>query len=129
MTYGAKIPEVSFIRACTYLTFSTTNLFIYKKNPFGEVPRELIFPLVVRCGSSTTALFIVITAIKLVPLTIFSVVTNMTPFVSGLLAWICLGDKLGIFQIVMMVFCFAGVVLVALTKETDEDDLSEFGSY
>ena len=129
VTYGAKIPEVTFIRACTYLALGTTNLFIYKKNPFAEVPREHILPLVLRCASSTAALFIVITAIKLVPLTIFGVVTNMTPFVAGLLAWVCLDEKLAIFQMVMMVFCFAGVVVVAITKNSDEDDLSEFGSY
>ena len=97
-------------------------MFIFKKNPFKEVARADIFPLSLRSLSSTASLFIVIIAIKFVPLTIFNVVTNMTPFVSGVLAWIWLGDKLGVFQIVMMIFCFAGVVLVACSKNTDEDD-------
>ena len=129
MTYDAEIPEVSFVRACIYLIFSTACVFIFKKNPFKEVARQDIFPLSIRSLSSTASLFIVIIAIKFVPLTIFNVVTNMTPFVSGVLAWIWLGDKLGVFQIVMMIFCFGGVVLVACSKNTDEDDVSKSSAY
>ena len=129
VTYDAQIPEISFMRACIYLAFSSTNLLIFKKNPFSELARKDMWPLFVRCAASTSSLFIVIIALKLVPLTIFTVVTNMTPFLSALISWIWLGDKLGLFQILMMVFCFAGVVLVACVKNTGEDDLSKFGSY
>ena len=104
-------------------------MFIFGKNPFKEVAKEDVFPLSIRSLSSTAALFIVIIAVKLVPLTIFNVVTNMTPFVSGVLAWIWLGDKLGAFQIVMMIFCFAGVVLVACSKNKGEDDVSKSDGY
>lgn len=118
------------MRACIYLTFSSTALLLYKRNPIRELTKEDIWPLIVRCLASTSSLFIVIVAIKLVPLTIFTVITNMTPFMSFLLAWIWLGDRLGLFQIVMMIFCFAGVVLVACVKNTDEDnDIRKFGSY
>ena len=55
----------------------------------------------------------------------------MTPFVSGLLAWIWLGDKLGVFQIFMMLLCFAGVVLVACSKNkgNDDDDSEKSSGY
>ena len=105
-------------------------LLIYRQNPYTAVERQDALALLIRSCSSTAAFFAVIKSIKLVPLTIFQVVTNMTPFVSGLLAFIWLGEKLSIFQIMMMILCFGGVTMVALANNSDEDhSKSNISSY
>ena len=42
------------------------------------------------------------------------------PFVAGLLAYVWLGESLSVFQIVMMLFCFGGITLAAVSSEESE---------
>ena len=76
---------------------SSIVLFIYGNNPLREVEREHIVPLIARCVAGTAAFIGAITAFAMVPLTIFQVVTQMTPFVAGLLAFLWLGERLSLF--------------------------------
>ena len=55
----------------------------------------------------------------------------MTPFISGVLAFCWLGERLSLFQVVMMCFCFGGITLVTLSKHDAQGDDSKthFGAY
>ena len=73
--------------------------------------------------------------VSMIPLTLFQVITQLTPFVSGLLAFLWLGEKLAAFQIGAMVVCFVGIAIVAFSNDAEEesdgvtDSKSEFTEY
>ena len=58
----------------------------------------------------------------------------MAPFFSGLLACVWLGENLALFQIIAMVCCFAGIIVIvtapaAASKVTDTGDVEEVDSF
>ena len=57
----------------------------------------------------------------MLPMTILQVITQLTPFVAGLLAYVWLGERLGTFQIVAMLLCFIGIAIVALSANDDDE--------
>ena len=78
-------------------------------------------PLAVRCITGALAFIAAIKVISMVPLTIFEVITKLTPFVIGLIAYVWLGERLGTFQIVAMCLCFVGIAIVALSANDDDE--------
>ena len=120
--------EISFARAVCTLTASIICLLICRQNPYTTLKRDLMVPLFVRCVSGAVAFIAVAKAVQLLPLTIFQVITNMTPFISGILACIWLGEKLSFFQIVCMLLCFIGIAVVTFSNgiNSEEDEYSSF---
>lgn len=96
LNYGITVAEISFVRACVSLFLSCVMLIIYRKNPLKEVEKQDAIPTFIRACSSSAAFITEIKVIELVPLTIIQVITNMTPFVAGLLAFVWLGETLSV---------------------------------
>jgi len=49
------------------------------------------------------------------------VITQLSPIVTGLLAFLWLGEKLATFQIVAMAVCFGGITIVALSDDAAKE--------
>ena len=120
--FGVSVAEISFARAFCCFFFSLICLFIYRQNPLTTVKRDLVIPLIIRCVMGTMTFFLVTKAVTLLPLTIFQVVTNISPFIAGLIARVWLGEKLSYFQLICMVLCFGGIAIVTLSKSSDSED-------
>ena len=121
-TYGASVAEISLLRTVCSVLISLPVLALCGHNPLKSVERDLAGLLVIRCLSGALAFILVITAVKLIPLTIFQIITQVTPFTSGVLACIWVGDKLSVVQIICMVICFCGIALVTFSKDSSEVD-------
>jgi drug/metabolite transporter (DMT)-like permease len=67
-------------------------------------------------------------SLKMIPLFISTIIINTAPFISSLLAYFTLGDKVTKLEICLMTGCFSGVVALALAKggyfEGDEADVA-----
>ena len=98
---------------------------LMKENPVKGVPSELWGPLWVRCVAGSLAFIAVTKTIHLIPLTIFQGISNTTPFITGLLACIWLGEKLSIFQIVGMVFCLCGITIITVSNDATPEGSDE----
>ena len=122
LRYDVTVAEIALMRSSYSLIFTLILVCICGKNPTKEVRRDQIVPLIVRCLSGTTAFIVVTMTVKMIPLTIFQVITNVTPFISGLLACVWLGERLSWFQFICMLFCFSGIVLVTLSKGDSGED-------
>ena len=85
-----------------------------KQSPLQDVPKDLIIPLLIRSFCSTFSLITVTKTIKLIPLTIFQTISNLTPFISALLAYFWLKESLTPFQVISMFICFGGIIMVTL---------------
>ena len=94
LTHGMSVVEITFLRTCTTLVGACALIAIFKKNPFTEVSRKDLAPLLFRSLSGSCAFIVVTKAVRYLPLTIFQTMANLTPFMSGILACIFLGERL-----------------------------------
>ena len=124
LTFGMSIVEITFLRTATTLVGACILIAIFKKNPFTEVDRGDLVPLLFRSLASSCASIIVPKAVLYLPITIFQTMVNLTPFISGILACIFLGEKLALVQILCMTLCFGGIVIVAFGGDVDEAEIS-----
>ena len=85
-------------------------------------------PLLIRCVAGALAFITVTTALPLVPLVLFQVITNMTPFIAALLACLWLGEKLSFFQLVCMLLCFGGIAVVIFERESADGEVKKESS-
>jgi len=133
LTESISVCEISFFRSTISLIFAVPLVLAFKKSLVVE--RDLILPLLNRCLCGVVAFIMLTKIVSMIPLTINQVIINLVPFVAGLIAFLWLGEKLAVFQIVAMFFCFAGMAIVALSNnamdESSEvtDDKSEFSQY
>ena len=125
LSYGVSVCEINFLRTSCSLIGSVILSVLLGKNPFTGVERGLIPTLLVRCLCGAAAFITVAKAISLMPLTIFQVINNMTPFISGLLACIWLSEKLAHFQIFCMLCCFGGIAIIITAPTTSPQDDAE----
>ena len=56
-------------------------------------------------------------------MTIVTVILATVPFISGLLAWVLLGEKMDLYSIITMFICFGAIVLLAIAK-SDSSNIS-----
>ena len=94
---------------------------LHKQNPLSAVPKELMAILIVRCFSGAIAFILVTKVLHLVPLTIFQSMSNVTPFISGFLACVWLGERLSLFQIFAMLCCFAGITIITISDDSNHE--------
>ena len=116
MYKGVSPYELSFLRSAFNL-ISSSILVWYMQQPLNiQCSGYLKKILVVRCLAGTVSFFFFTFAIKFLPLSIFFIVVNSIPFVSGVLAYLWLNEKLFPFEIVMMIVAFAGILMVAFSE-------------
>lgn len=115
-----KVCEITFIRTSLAMFGSIIVLLAFRHNPITEVRRELALPLFVRCLSGSLAFICVTKTLNYLPLTLFQVLHNTTPFVVAILAYFILNENLGIFQVVCMVCFFTGILLLILVSPEEE---------
>lgn len=92
--------------------------------------REQAFPLIFRSVFQAVSMFTVTKCVELVPLTIFEAIITVYPFVTGLLVWIWLGERLSLLQLVCMFFCLGGVMAIIFSEdENEQQSIDQFSSY
>jgi len=64
--------------------------------------------------------------IYLMPLMHNQILFNLAPFWLFLLAYFVLGEKMGPFQIVALVLCFACVVVMSVAKPVDQEEENKY---
>ena len=113
--------EITFVRTGATFLASILLVFACGQNPFKELKRDLVTPLIMRCLAGSCTFILVTKSVHLLPLTVFQLFNMLTPFVTGVVAFVWLGETLAIFQMVAMTFSFGGIVLVILTSpQADE---------
>ena len=127
---GVRVFEISFARSILTILSASVCVFVSGQNPFRAVTRDLVWPLAIRCVAGALAFITVTTALPLLPLILFQVITNMTPFLAALLACLWLGEKLSFFQLVCMLLCFGGIAVVIFERDTSKGTVDkEFNSF
>ena len=79
--------------------------------------------LIWRCVFGTICFLFFTIAIEYLPLSIFFIIFNLVPFVSAVIAYFWLREKLSRFEIAVMILALVGVIMCALSKHDTEQDV------
>ena len=73
--------------------------------------------LLIRCVSGSICFLCFVVAVKYLPLSIFFVIMNATPFFIALLACLWLKEMISLLEVVAMIGAFGGILLTGLSKQ------------
>ena len=88
-----------------------------------KIPSHLKPAMYTRCFSSCISLFGIMIGIRTLPLTIFMLIVNTSSFTTGILQYFRLGKPMKLFEIVSMVGCYIGIVLIALGSSEESTNM------
>lgn len=91
---GMTAAEFSFFRSFFNLLFSSVLLRMKAVHITEGITRKHLPALLIRCGIGAINFIIVLYVIKLLPLTIYFMISQMAPFLTALLAWLWLGEAI-----------------------------------
>ena len=78
--------------------------------------------LLMRCLSGSMCFLAFVFAVKYLPLSIFFVMMNATPFLIAIIAWLWLKELITMMEVICMIGAFGGILIVAISKRTKEED-------
>jgi drug/metabolite transporter (DMT)-like permease len=81
----------------------------------------MVKPLIVRSVVGTFSFTFLSVGLMTLPLSVFTVLFNCTPFFTAILATFYLKESLTWFEIVAMIGSFGGICLIALGMPDEED--------
>ena len=112
---GVDVIDLCFIRtAINFLTCLVT-VSVSNQNVF-DVPVEKRLPVLIRCVAGLGAFTCMVYSVQLLPIFMSNVIVNTAPFWTAIISYWLLGDQLTRTELVCMIGCFSGVVIMALAK-------------
>ena len=123
LTYrDVRIYEFAFFRSLFNLSASALIVKHEKLNFFSDIPKELTPTLILRCAVGTVSFLLFSMAVKYLPLGIFFIIFNSSPFITVFLSYFWTGDRILPFEGLAMIGAFAGIVCLGVAKPSDESD-------
>jgi drug/metabolite transporter (DMT)-like permease len=113
---GIYVLDLCFIRSFTHFLISVLLVIKNKKHLTKDVPKQHRCYLFVRCIAGLLGFNSMVFALKVLNVFTTTVILNTVPFWTGILGYFILGDKVTKFEIFCMIGCFAGVVILAMSK-------------
>ena len=109
---GVNVFDLVFMRTlCNWAIAMGTNAILCQ-NPF-SFKCEHIGPLITRSFTGLICYSCILFGCKLLPIFLANIMLNTGPFWAALLAYCVLGENLSLIDIICMVGCFIGVVVLA----------------
>ena len=78
-----------------------------------EVPEACRKTLVIRCVVGSAAFLMTTEALKLIPLSFFTMIINTSPFLTAILQFFWINERVANYEIVSMVGCYGGIMLLS----------------
>ena len=116
MNQGVHVMDLVFIRVLMNFIISWGTVRASGKHVIRDVPKEMWGILFVRCCTGTVGFTCLVYSLKTIPLFISIIIFNTAPFITSLMGYIVLGDKVSKLELGLMLGCFTGVISLALAK-------------
>ena len=116
-----KIYEFVFFRSFFNMCASALIIKSEKISFFADIPKELRCTLIFRCAIGTVSFMVFSLAVKYLPLGIFFIIFNSSPFITVFLSYCWTGDQILVFEGLCMIGAFAGIVCLGIAKPEQED--------
>ena len=86
--------------------------------------------MIARCITGVFSYGCLAASVMLLPLSIATIIQNTNTFWTAILGFRMVGDRIKAFELMCMIGCFAGILILTQTKtESDEDNNLTKGSY
>ena len=108
--------ELTFFRSLFNFMASSFYLVVAKVGLRDNIDATNRHILAIRCLSGSICFLCFVVAIEYLPLAIFFVIMNAAPFFIAVIACLWLKEVISKLEVLTMVFAFAGIVMVALSK-------------
>ena len=109
--------ELTFFRSLFNFMASSFYLVVAKVGLRDNIDATNRHILAIRCVSGSICFLCFVVAIEYLPLAIFFVIMNAAPFFIAVIACLWLKEVISKLEVFTMVFAFAGIVMVALSKQ------------
>ena len=96
--------------------------FKLKKAVWDGISRDTVGPLIFRTIQGSCTNIINFSVTKYVPLTMISIVNNMSPLITVVFAFLILKEKIKTFEVIMIILTVGGVLTVVLGATPHESD-------
>mmetsp|Transcript_16979 Transcript_16979/g.12056 ORF Transcript_16979/g.12056 Transcript_16979/m.12056 type:complete len:135 (-) Transcript_16979:679-1083(-) len=111
---GVSVLDLAFFRVT--ILFLSSSVMCYLQKSSMSIPMQFRCKLFLRSFLGVIGYTCYISGVKLLPLVIATVLFNTAPFWTSIWSYIMLGEKLQLFEIISLVFCFGAVVLMCTAK-------------
>ena len=122
---GATIVDYAIVRSCIMLPVSLIMLKVNGKHLSRDVEDWQWKYVLVRGLIGSCGLYLCNVAIMTIPLTVFNILLDVSPFFTLLLTYFYLKEKMSCFEIIAMICSFGAVMLVALAAPENPLNVSE----
>lgn len=108
--------ELAFFRSMFNLLLSSLYLIVTRGSLRDQIDSSNRHILAIRCLSGSVCFLCFVVAIEYLPLSVFFVIMNATPFFIAVMACIWLKEIISKLEVVTMIFAFGGILLVGMSK-------------
>ena len=116
--------ELAFFRSVFNFLASSVYICLARQGLADNISRDNVGLLITRCISGTVCFLCFVIAMMYLPLSIFFVMMNATPFLIAVLACLWLKEVITLVEVLAMCGAFGGILLAGLSKrevETEEE--------
>jgi len=117
---GVGILDFALLRSMIILCFSY--LIARYHNVKEIMPSEYMRPIMIRAAAGQGTFLLLSIGIMTVPVTLFIIMLNCTPFFTAILAAIFIKENISGWEYVAMVGSFCGVILIAISAPGGEGE-------
>lgn len=127
LTYrGVVIFDFVFFRSLFNVCASALIIKYENKNFFADIPKELHPTLITRSIIGTISFFMFSLSVKYLPLGIWIIIINASPFLTAILSFFWTSDRILPFEVVAMLGAFAGIICIGIARPSkDESGIDE----
>ena len=108
--------EIVFFRSLCNLLLSSIYLLVGRLSLTEKIDSTNWHILMARCVAGGFGFFTLVLAIEYIPLSVFFVIMNASPFVIALLCCLWLKEMITKIEIATMIISFGGILLVGVSK-------------
>lgn len=124
-----KVYEFVFFRSLFNLCASALLVKQAGCSYFADVPRDLRCTLFLRCAVGTVSFMVFSMTVKYLPLGIFFIVFNSSPFFTVILAYFWTSDRILPLEGLAMIGAFCGIVVLGIAKPTETKNIEDNESF
>lgn len=122
---GVSVIEFCFFRNVFIGGLASFQSCYKKQNPFKGFPKHLVKDLIIRSLAGQITFALLNYSFTLLPISTGVIIIQTNPFWISILACFLLKERIRLIEIVGIMICFGGVIMIGLSKAQKSDDSQE----
>jgi len=99
-----------FLMVTSYLLISRYDVEIT------DVPKDCRLPLIFRCLVGTATFVITTVSLKILPITIYTIVLRTSPIMTAILQWVWLRERVTCLELIAIIGAYNGIIVMSIDQ-------------